>query len=101
MSTVEIVIVGVVGLLGIGLYGLLAMRNLIQVVVALQLLVKGALLAIVAAGKASDQITLSQTLAMTVIVADTVVAVVGLALAVQIKRLVGSLDVQALSNLRG
>ena len=38
---------------------------------------------------------------MTVIVADTVVAVVGLALAVQVKRLVGTLDVKALSNLRG
>jgi len=36
-----------------------------------------------------------------VIVADTIVAVVGLGLAVQAKRLLGTLDVKALSNLRG
>ncbi len=101
MTTLDIMVVGVLGLLGVGLYGLLVARNLIKVVVALQILVKGALLALVAAGKASDQINLSQSLAVTVIVADTVVAVVGLALAVQIKRQLGTLDVKALSNLRG
>ncbi len=101
MSALNWVTLGVLGLLGAGLYGLLITRNLIKVVIALQILVKGALLALVAAGQASGQINLGQSLAVTVIVADTVVAVVGLALAVQVKRLVGTLDVKALSNLRG
>ena len=101
MSTVEIILVGVVGLLGIGLYGLLITRNLIKIVVALQILVKGALLALVAAGEASGQVNLSQSLTITVIVADTVVAVIGLALAVQARRLLGTLDLNELSNLRG
>ena len=39
-------------------------------------------------------------LALTVIVADTVVAVVGLALAVQVRRYCGTLDIQALTSLR-
>jgi len=101
VSALNWVTLGVLGLLGAGLYGLLITRNLIKVVIALQILVKGALLALVAAGQASGQINLGQSLAVTVIVADTVVAVVGLALAVQVKRLVGTLDVKALSNLRG
>ncbi|NDJ76749.1 MAG: NADH-quinone oxidoreductase subunit K [Chloroflexi bacterium] len=101
MSDIEIILAGVIALLGIGLYGLLITRNLIKVVVALQILVKGALLALVAAGETSDQINLGQSLAMTVIVADTVVAVVGLALAVQAKRLLGTLDLKELSRLRG
>jgi NADH-quinone oxidoreductase subunit K len=101
VTTLNIVILGVLGLLGVGLYGLLISRNLIKVVISLQILVKGALLALVAAGKATNQINLSQSLAMTVIVADTIVAVVGLALAVQVKRLLGTLDLQSLSNLRG
>jgi len=84
----------------VGLYGLLAVRNLIKVIVALQILVKGALLALVAAGAASGQINLGQSLAATVIVADTVVAGVGLALAVQVRRTVGTLDVQALARLK-
>ena len=101
MSTLSIIALGVMGLLGAGLYGLLITRNLIKVVIALQILVKGALLALAAGGQASGQINLGQSLAVTVIVADTVVAVVGLALAVQVKRVLGTLDVAALSDLRG
>lgn len=100
-DTVSIVILGAFVILGVGVYGLLAARNLIKIVVALQILVKGALLALVAAGEASGQINLSQSLAVTVIVADTVVAVIGLALAVQVKQHLGTLDLKSLSDLRG
>jgi NADH:ubiquinone oxidoreductase subunit K len=99
-STVTIVLAGVLLLVGVGLYGLLAVRNLIKVIIALQIAVKGAILALVAAGSMAGQINLGQSLAATVIVADTVVAVVGLALAVQVRRTVGTLDVQALSQLK-
>lgn len=101
MTTLNIVAGGALAIFAVGLYGLLVIRNMIKVVVALQILVKAALLALVAAGKASDQVNLSQSLAMTVIVADTVVAVIGLALAVQIKRVLGTLDLSELSRLRG
>ncbi|HEX3050190.1 MAG TPA: NADH-quinone oxidoreductase subunit K [Aggregatilineaceae bacterium] len=97
----DILLVGVLAIFGIGLYGLLITRNLIKVVVALQILVKAALLALVAAGEASNQLNLSQSIAMTVIVADTVVAVIGLALAVQVKRVLGTFDTTLLSKLRG
>lgn len=99
-TTLQIFIVGVLALVGVGLYGLLAVRNLIKVIVALQITVKGVLLALVAAGNAAGQPNLGQSLAATVIVADTVVAVVGLALAVQVRRHVGTLDTRALSSLQ-
>jgi len=92
--------VGVLGLLGIGLLGLLVTRNLIKVVVGLQVLVKGALLALVLAGRLSGQVQTGQAMALTVIVADTIVSVVALALAVQVRRQFGTLDIQALSTLR-
>lgn len=92
--------VGVLGLLGIGLLGLLVTRNLIKVVVGLQILVKGGLLALVLAGKLSGQLQTGQTMALTVIVADTIVSVVALAFAVQVRRHFGTLDLQALSTLR-
>jgi NADH:ubiquinone oxidoreductase subunit K len=100
MNDMTILVAGVIGLFGVGLYGLLAVRNLFQVVIALQLLVKGAVLALVMAGYASGNLALGQSLAVTVIVADTIVAVIGLALAVQIKRHLGTLDVKALATLR-
>lgn len=96
----SIALAAVLGLLGAGLYGLLTARSLIKIIVALQLLVKGAMLALVIAGSASGQINLGQSLAVTVIVADTMVAVVGLALAVQVRRCSGTLDVRELSTLR-
>jgi NADH:ubiquinone oxidoreductase subunit K len=95
------VLIGVIGLFGVGLYGLLALRNLIKVIVALQILAKSALLALVAAGVAGGVVQLGQSIAVTLIVADTIVAVVGLALAVQVRRRTGTLDVSGLSSLRG
>jgi NADH-quinone oxidoreductase subunit K len=93
-------LIGVLGLLGVGLYGLLATRNLIKLVVTLQVLVKAAVLALVLAGKAGGALNLGQSLAATVIVADTMVAVIGLALAVQVRRRLGTLDVKDLGTLR-
>ena len=99
-TPLNVLLIGVLSLLGVGLYGLLATRNLIKVVVALQILVKAAVLALVMAGTASGELNLGQSLATTVIVADTMVAVVGLALAVQVRRRLGTLDVKDLGTLR-
>lgn len=101
MSGLNILYAVVLGLLGVALYGLLVSRNMIKVVVLLQLLVKAVMLAMVAAGQAAGQLNLGQSLAVTVIVADTVVAVIGLALAIQVQRRWGTLDVETLSSLRG
>jgi NADH-quinone oxidoreductase subunit K len=101
LSPLSIGIAGLLGLLGIGLYGLLMERNLIKLIVVLQILVKAALLGFIVAGDVSRQMNLSQSLAVTVIVADTVVAVVGMALAVQVRRRIGTLDVRDLARLKG
>jgi len=101
ISVLNIVLIIVIGLLGVGRYGLLITRNLIKIVLVLQILVKSAMLALVLAGKAAGNLDLGQSLAVTVIVADTVVAVVGLALAVQVRRRFGTLDVPQISTLRG
>jgi multisubunit Na+/H+ antiporter MnhC subunit len=87
-------------LLGVGLYALLVVSNLIKVVIALQILGKGAVLALVIAGSLRGQANLGQSMALTVIVADTIVAVVGLALAVQVRRHFGTLDLKSLTLLR-
>lgn len=97
----NIILFGVVALLGVGFYGLLITRNLIKVVMVLQILVKAVILSLVLAGRLSGNMGLGISTAATVIVADTVVAVVGLALAVQVRRRFGTLDVPKISTLRG
>lgn len=101
LSPMNIGIAGLLGLLGVGLFGLLAGRNLMKLIISLQILVKAALLGLIIAGYTSGKLNLSQSLAITVIVADTVVAVIGMAIAVQVRRRIGSLDVRDLSRLRG
>lgn len=95
-----IVILSILSLAGVGFYCLLATRNMIKVIIGLQLMIKGVMLTFVLGGALTNQISLAQTLALTVIVADTIVAVVGLALAVQVRHRLGSLDIKALSTLK-
>ncbi|MCX6053724.1 MAG: NADH-quinone oxidoreductase subunit K [Chloroflexi bacterium] len=101
LPTPFIVLLAIFSLVGIGFYCLLFTRNLIKVIIALQLIVKGVVLAFVLAGHLVQKENLAQTMALTVLVADTIVAVVGLALAVQIRLRTGSLDTKNLSNLKG
>ncbi len=101
MTPSNVILIGVVALLGVGLYGLLITRNLIKIVMVLQILIKAVILALVLAGKLGGNLGLGQSTAATVIVADTIVAVVGLALAVQVRRRLGTLDVPKISSMRG
>jgi len=100
INTALIVLIAVIGLFGIGLYCLLVTRNLIRLVVGLQILVKGSMLVLLFVGQIQGVPSVGQSMALTVIVADTIVAVVGLALAVQVKRSVGSLDIADISKLK-
>jgi NADH-quinone oxidoreductase subunit K len=101
ITPLNIVFFGVVALLAVGFYGLLITRNLIKVVMVLQILIKAVILALVLAGKLGGNTGLGQSTAATVIVADTIVAVVALALVVQVRRRFGTLDVPKISTLRG
>ena len=82
-------------LLIIGIYGLMSVHSLFRIIIALQLMVKGALVILVAAGGLTAQLALGQSLAVTVISVDTLVMVIGLALVIQVKHRGGSLDVDA------
>jgi NADH-quinone oxidoreductase subunit K len=101
LTPLNIILIGVVTLFGVGFYGLLITRNLIKVVMVLQILVKAAIVALVLAGKSSGNLGLGQSIASTVIVADTIVAVIGLALAMQVRHHFGTLDVRKISSLKG
>lgn len=100
MNLLQWSMAAVVILLGIGLYALLVSRHLIKAIIALQIMVKSAILALVIAGEAVGRIQLAQSIALTVIVVDTIVAVLALALVVQIKRRTGVLDAADLARLQ-
>lgn len=88
-------------LLLIGTYGLIVGRNIIKIIIALQLMVKGALIMLLVAGSLTGQLALGESLAVIVISIDTLVTVIGLTLAVQIKSRLGTLDIDQIINLEG
>lgn len=101
MNDATLLLIAATMLLLIGIYGLLFIRNLIKIVVAIQIMVKAAMLALVTAGDINGQLNLGQSMAITVLAADTVVAIVGLGLAVKIKQHFGTLDIDKIVNLEG
>lgn len=101
MSITMILMIGVLGIFAVGFYAMLTTRNMIKIIVALQILVKAALLGLVAAGYINGNMDEVQSMCITVIVADTVVAVIGMALAILMKRTIGTLDIRKISNLKG
>lgn len=100
ISIWSISLVAVFALVMVGLYGLLIVRNLIKIVVCLQVFAKGTILIMVAAGGMQGQPGVGSSLAVTVIVADTVVTVMALALAIQVRRSFGTLDSRVISSLK-
>lgn len=100
MDVLQISFGGIIILLGVGLYALLISRHLIKAVIGLQIMIKAAVLALIVAGHAVGKVNLAQSIALTVIVIDTITAVIALALIVQIKRQTGSLDTAELVSLR-
>jgi NADH-quinone oxidoreductase subunit K len=97
----QFILIGALLLLGVGFYGLLIIRNLIKIIIVLQIVVKAAMLALVVASKISGQLQLGQSLALTVIVADTMVVVIAMALAIRIQQRLGTLNVDRIINLEG
>ncbi|MFP4321874.1 MAG: NADH-quinone oxidoreductase subunit K [Anaerolineales bacterium] len=101
MPDTTIVIVGAFALLGLGWYGLMVTRHLLKMIAILQIMVKAILLLIVAAGEASGQLALAESIAVAIIVADTMLMVIALAVAVQLFQASGTMDIREFGQLKG
>jgi NADH:ubiquinone oxidoreductase subunit K len=84
----------------IGFIGLIAMRNLIKLLIAMEVLTKGVSLALIASGFVQRNPYLMQTVVVTLIVVEVVVVAVALALIINIYRRTGSLDIRRLTKLK-
>jgi NADH-quinone oxidoreductase subunit K len=85
----------------LGLYMLILYRNLLRLIIGVEIIAKGVTLLFLAAGIYRQDIGFIQSLIVTFIIVETVLAAVMLALAVGAHRIYGSLDIRHLSKLRG
>jgi NADH-quinone oxidoreductase subunit K len=88
-------------LLMIGVYMLILYRNLLRLIIAVEIVAKGVTLVFLAAGVYRQDIGFIQSLLVTFIIVETVLAAIILALAVRAQKIYGSLDIRNLSKLKG
>jgi len=85
----------------IGLYCLLTSRNMIKLLIGLEVMAKAAVLAFIVAGFVRGETFLSQSLVITFIVIEVCIIAVALALVINAYRNTGSLDIRKLAKLKG
>ena len=85
----------------IGMYCVIATRNLIRTLFGLEILMKAVTLLIILAGHVTNRMALAQTLVITLIVIEVVVMVVAAGVIINIFRHNNSLDARNLQNLKG
>ena len=85
----------------IGIYYIMMTKNLVRVIIGLEILTKGVTLLIILAGYLTGKTGTAQALAITLIVIEVVVMAVAAGIIVSVHNNNNSLDVDNLRNLRG
>jgi NADH:ubiquinone oxidoreductase subunit K len=88
-------------LLIVGFYFILATRNLIRVLLGVEIITKAALLAIILAGYVTNNVAFAQSLAIIMIIIEVFVVAVAAGIIIQIYKKTGSVDARNIRNLRG
>ncbi len=90
-----------IGLLGfLGLYCLLVSRNLLRLLIGIEILSKACILALISCGSAIGKIGMAQAFAITMIIVEVVVVAVALALIMRAYGANGSIDMWKLNRLK-
>ncbi|MDR0735149.1 MAG: NADH-quinone oxidoreductase subunit K [Elusimicrobiota bacterium] len=85
----------------IGVYTMAASRNLIRLLIGLEITSKGCMLALISAGGAAGNMPTAQALLIIMISVEAVVVAVGLILIIRAFRQQGNIDPTKLSGLKG
>ena len=101
MEILRIFIPFIILLLIIGFYYILATRNLIRILLGVEIITKAALLAIILAGYITNNIPLAQSLAIIMIIIEVFVVAIAAGIIIQIYKRTGSLNARNIRNLRG
>ena len=89
------------GLLFVGLYCLLTMKNVIKLFIGIEVISKGVSLALLATGFVKKNTLLAQSLVITFIVVEVSLVATALAIIINIYRHTKSLDIRKQTKLKG
>ncbi len=85
----------------LGVYILFMYRNLLRIIIGVEVMAKGITLLFLAAGAFQGKIAFIQSLVVTFIIVETILAAIMLALVFTVHKIYDSLDIQLLSKLKG
>jgi NADH-quinone oxidoreductase subunit K len=97
----QLVVGAVAALFAIGLYCILVSRNLIRILIGVELLTKAVTLLLVLAGAVTGRMALAQSLVITLIVLEVVAMVVAAGIIVGANRHTGTVSTRDLTELKG
>jgi len=102
MNSLWFVYMGVAAaLLFVGIYCLLAMKNLIKLFIGIEVISKAVSLVLISTGFARQNILAAQALVVTYIVIEVSLVATALAIIINIYRHTNSLDVRKIAKLKG
>ena len=84
-----------------GAYCLVVTRSMIRAIIGIELLIKAVTLLIIVTGNITGRVALAQSLVITIIVIEVVIAATAAGIALWVFRQTESLDVRNLNNLKG
>jgi NADH-quinone oxidoreductase subunit K len=93
-------IVAILMIFAVGFYSLVVTRNLIRVVISLEVLTKGATLLTILVGALTDRMAQAQAFAVTLIVVEVVVTAIAAGIIIGVFNHTGSLDTKELTNIK-
>ena len=91
----------VMALFVIGLYCIVATKNMVRVLIGIELMIKAATLLLVVAGRQSGNLATAQSLIITLIVVEVVIMIVAGGMVMNVFRANGSIDTAVLRKLKG
>jgi len=87
-------------LLLIGIYCLVVTRNLIRIILGIEVLTKAATLLMIGAGYVNKRMDVAQSYVVTIIVIEVVLLIISVGILYSIHKKTGSIDVKQISNLK-
>ena len=101
MFLFSLFVISVILLLITGIYSLIVTRNLLRVLLSVEILVKAVTLLIIGAGYINDEMGAAQYYVITIIVIEVMLLVVALGIVFGVYRKNGTLNTNKLNNLKG
>jgi len=97
----QLYMLAVIVLIGVGIYCLLARRNIIQLLIGIEVIAKGVTLSFILAGFFQGNEQIAQAIVITIILIEVITMAVAMSLAVMVHRHTGGLDIKDIRRLRG